>query len=155
MDRGRRRRLLDGPPRRLTRPFPQGLYAPDRVNVTDQRHDPTSFWWFIRKLIYRYRQLPQIGWSTVEVLRHANPAVLAHVCRELSGWSMVGLHNFGADRTMVQVDLGETPEGTMLTDLLEDRPPVPLGRDGTVDLDLEGYGFRWLRVLRPDDRPLI
>ncbi|MDQ6716011.1 MAG: trehalose synthase, partial [Actinomycetota bacterium] len=76
-------------------------------------------------------------------------------CRERSGWSMLGLHNFGADRTMVRLDLGEMPEGSVLNDLLEDRPSVPLANGGTLDLELDGYGFRWLRVVRPDDRPLI
>ena len=89
------------PKRRLTRALPDGLYGPDRVNAADQRHDHDSFWWFIRNLIYTYRQQPEIGWSTVEVLKQPNPAVLAHVCREESGWAMVALHNFGADSCIV------------------------------------------------------
>ena len=60
---------------------PTGLYGPERVNAADQRHDHDSFWWFMRNLIYRYRQMPEIGWSDVEVLDHDAPAVLAHVCR--------------------------------------------------------------------------
>ena len=51
----------------------------------------------MRNLIYTYRQQPEIGWSTVELLKQPNRAVLAHVCRESSGWAMVGLHNFGAE----------------------------------------------------------
>ena len=72
--------------RRLTRPLPDGLYGPERVNAADQRHDHQSFCWFIRNLIYTYRQQPEIGWSTAEVLEQPNPAVLAHVCPEKSGW---------------------------------------------------------------------
>ena len=68
--------------RRLARPLPDGLYGPKRVNAADQRHDHESFWWFMRNLIYTYRQQPEIGWSTVEILKQPNPAVLAHVCRE-------------------------------------------------------------------------
>src|SRR4029077_14561433 len=54
--------------RRLTRPFADALYGPQRVNAADQRHDHQSFWWFMRNLIYTYRQQPEIGWSTAEVL---------------------------------------------------------------------------------------
>ena len=53
--------------RRLTRPLPDGLYGPERVNAADQRHDHQSFWWFMRNLIYTYRQQPEIGWSTAEL----------------------------------------------------------------------------------------
>ena len=41
--------------RRLSRPLPDGLYGPDRVNAADQRRDHDSFWWFMRNLIYTYR----------------------------------------------------------------------------------------------------
>ena len=58
--------------RRLTRPLPDGLYGPERVNAADQRHDHQSFWWFMRNLIYTYRQQPEIGWSTVEVFKQPN-----------------------------------------------------------------------------------
>ena len=74
--------------RRLTRSLPDGLYGPERVNAADQRHDHQSFCWFMRNLIYTYRQQPEIGWSTAEVLEQPNPAVLAHVCPEKSGWAM-------------------------------------------------------------------
>jgi hypothetical protein len=38
----------------------------------------------MRNLIYTYRQQPEIGWSTIEVLEQPNPAVLARVCGEES-----------------------------------------------------------------------
>ena len=69
------------PKRRLTRPQPGGLFGPAHVNAAAQRQDPDSLWSFIRLLIRRYRQMPQIGWSDIEVLDHDVPAVLAHVCR--------------------------------------------------------------------------
>jgi len=145
----------DAPRRQLTRQLTTGLYSPQHVNVADQRHDPTSFWWFMRNLIRRYRQAPQIGWSTVAVLKHANPSVLAHVCREPSGWAMLAVHSFGADRSMVALELGDVPEGSVLIDLLEDRAPAPLDSGGRVQLELDGYAYRWLRVLCPEDGPLI
>jgi hypothetical protein len=75
--------------RRLTRPLPDGLFGPERVNAADQRRDHGSFWWFMRNLIYTYREQPETGWSNVEILKQPNRAVLAHLCREESGWAMV------------------------------------------------------------------
>ena len=141
--------------RRLTRPLPDGLYGPERVNAADQRHDHQSFWWFMRNLIYTYRQQPEIGWSTAEVLEQPNPAVLAHVCPEKSGWAMVALHNFGADSSIVPIQLQGVPSGCTLVDLLCGLTEHKLDSEGRIDVDLDGYGYRWLRLRRPEDEPII
>ena len=141
--------------RKLPRPMPDGLYGPDRVNAADQRHDHQSFWWFMRNLIYTYRQQPEIGWSTVEILDQPNTAVLAHICRETeSQWAMVALHNFGADSAMVSVRLKDEP-GCLLVDLLDGLSEHELDDKGRVEIGLEPYGYRWLRLRRPDDDPII
>jgi trehalose synthase len=141
--------------RRLPRPLPDGLYGPDRVNVADQRHDHRSFWWFMRNLIYTYRQQPEIGWSTPEVLQQPHRSVLAHVCREKSGWMMVAIHNFGADSRIVPIRLEGVPPGCTLVDLLDGLAEHELDAHGGVELDVEPFGYRWLRLLRPGDSPII
>jgi trehalose synthase len=141
--------------RRLPRALPDGLYGPARVNVADQRRDHDSFWWFMRNLIYTYRQQPEIGWSTVEVLKQPNSAVLAHVCREGSGWAMVALHNFGTDSLIVPIQLTDLPPGSVLVDLLDGLSEYALDPGGGIELSVEGYGYRWLRVRRPQDDPVI
>jgi hypothetical protein len=141
--------------RRLTRPLPDGLYGPERVNAADQRHDHQSFWWFMRNLIYTYRQQPEIGWSTAEVLEQPNPTVLAHVCRQKSGWAMVALHNFGADSCIVPVQFECAPPGSILVDLLHGLAEHELDPNGRIEVDLEGYGYRWLRLRRPEDEAII
>jgi glycosidase len=141
--------------RRLTRPLPEGLYGPDRVNAADQRHDHESFWWFMRNLIYTYRQQPEIGWSSAEVLEQPNPSVLAHVCREKSGWAMVALHNFGADSCIVPIQLVGAQPGSILVDLLHGLGEHELDPKGRIDVGLDGYGYRWLRLRRPEDEPII
>jgi trehalose synthase len=144
-----------GAKRRLTRPLPDGLYGPERVNAADQRRDHGSFWWFMRNLIYTYREQPEIGWSTVEILKQPNRAVLAHVCREDSGWSMVALHNFGDESCIVAVQLDDMAPGSVLIDLLDGLTEIEIDKSGRVELDLDPYGYRWLRVLRPDEGPII
>ena len=144
------------PKRRLTRPLPDGLYGPERVNAADQRHDHQSFWWFMRNLIYTYRQQPEIGWSTVEVLKQPNRAVLAHVCREESGWAMVALHNFGADSCHRADSSSRTcRRARILVDLLDGLTEHKLDAEGRIEVDLERYGYRWLRLRRPEDEPII
>jgi hypothetical protein len=109
----------------------------------------------MRNLIYTYREQPEIGWSTVEILKQPDPAVLAHVCREESGWSMLALHNFGAEGCLVAVELGAIAPGSVLVDLLDGLTEIELDKSGRVELDLGPYGYRWLRVLGPDEEPVI
>jgi trehalose synthase len=141
--------------RRLTRPLPEGLYGPDRVNAANQRRDHGSFWWFMRNLIYTYREQPETGWSSVEILKQPNRAVLAHVCREESGWAMAALHNFSPESCLASIEIGGLPTGSILVDLLNDLKEIPLGAHGRVEIDLEPYGYRWLRVKRPEDEPIV
>ena len=155
MDRGRQRRLFKGPKAEADPSLPDGLYGPERVNAADQRHDHQSFWWFMRNLIYTYRQQPEIGWSTAEVLEQPNPGVLAHVCREKSGWAMVAMHNFDADGCIVPIQLQGVPSGCILVDLLGGLTEHKPDSEGRIDVDLDGYGYRWLRLRRPEDEPII
>jgi|KBSSwiStaDraftv2_1062776.scaffolds.fasta_scaffold01401_14 trehalose synthase len=143
------------PKRRLTRPLPEGLYGAERVNAADQRRDHDSFWWFMRNLIYTYREQPETGWSDIEILKQPNRAVLAHVCREESGWAMAALHNFAAEGCLVPIEIADLPKGSILVDLLNDLEEIELDPHGRVEVDLEPYGYRWLRVKRPEDEPIV
>ncbi|TQM57275.1 alpha-amylase family protein [Humibacillus xanthopallidus] len=142
------------PAAKLVRPLPEGLYSPDHVNALDQRRDPDSLWNHMRRLIRIYRQMPQIGWSTVEVLDHDQPSVLAHVCH-CDSWRMVALHNLGPDTCTVTLSLDDVPEGAVLRDALGHGPAsdedVPVVSGTPVELRVEGYAGRWLRLLGPGE----
>ncbi len=139
------------PKRRLTRPQPTGLSSPEHVNATDQRQDPGSLWSFVRTLIRRYRQMPHIGWSDVEVLDHDVPAVLAHVAR-CDDWRLLALHNLGTDDAIVTLELGPVAEGSVLRDVLDGREDQPLDSSGRVEVRVDGHGGQWLRVLAPGEQ---
>jgi glycosidase len=141
-------------PGRLTRPMPTGLWGPEHVNVADQRRDPASLWWFVRSLARRYRQLPESGWATVEVLDHPVPAVLAHVSR-CGDWAMLALHNFGEEGVIVPLVVSDLPSGARLVDVLADRPAISPPASGRLELELEPYGYRWLLVVREGENPLL
>ena len=137
------------PPRKLARPLPGGAYAPQYVNVADQRNDPESLLSFMRQLIHRYRQSPELGWAEFQTLQQPHASVLAHLSR-CDEWAMVAVHNLGSEPCTVPLDLSWTEPGTVLVDLLQE------GRteleEGHVEVKLEGYGYRWLRVSLPGDR---
>ncbi|KRF40283.1 alpha-amylase family protein [Terrabacter sp. Soil810] len=141
-------------PRRLTRPMPDGVWGPEHVNVSDQRRDPGSLWWFVRSLARRYRQLPESGWATVEVLDHPVPSVLAHVSR-CDDWAMLAVHNLGEEGAVVPLTVPGLPAGARLVDVLGDRPDLDVSASGRVEIDLEAYGFRWLLVVRDGEDPLL
>ena len=137
--------------RRLPRPVVTGEYGPEHVNAADQRRDPDSLWSFIRTLIRRYRQMPELGWSEVEVLDHETPAVLAHVAR-CDEWRMLAVHNLGAATATVDLRLDDA-DGLVLDDVLGAADQHPVGDGGRVRLVLEPYEGRWLRVLAPGQEP--
>ena len=131
---------------------PEGAYGPEFVNVTDQQHDPDSLLNFIRQLASTYRDCPELGWGTFEVLEQPYVAVLAHRCTWDDG-SIVLLHNASADPMTVPLTLRDLEPGTVLADLLQDGTVEPDGK-GRVELALPAYGYRWLRVTPPGSRRL-
>jgi hypothetical protein len=156
-----------------------GAYGPEHVNAAQARKDPDSLYHHIRGLIHAYRRSPEIGWGALEILRHADAgsptgstaAVLAHrVSWGGAGHdpvdrggevplSAVMLHNLSADAFSVRLDLtaerwpAEHIAGWPLWDLLGGDDLV-IAADGTVEVRLDGYGYRWLRTGHPQDQRL-
>ena len=134
--------------RRLITPFPKGGYAPEHVNVAEQRGDPNSLLSFMRDLVFRYRQHPELGWGSYLVLEQDDPALLVLEHRWEQN-AVITLHNLGADGTSARVRLPDAPEGSVLVDVFTGRS-MDAPADG-LDIPLDGYGFRWLRIQAPDD----
>jgi glycosidase len=140
-------------PRRLRRPLTTGGYGPEFVNVADQRRDPESLLSFLKLLIRRYRECPELGWGSFEVLDQPHACVLAHLCRWEDG-SMVAVHNLGPEPRTVPLTLEGCDSSHRLEDLLQERT-TPLDDKGRAELALEGYGYRWLRVVAEGSRRLL
>jgi hypothetical protein len=68
---------------------------------------------------------------------------------------MLALHNFGADSCIVSIQLEQAPPGSVLVDLLDGLSRHELDADGRIDVHLDAYGYRWLRLLRPGDVPIV
>ncbi|WP_224279868.1 alpha-amylase family protein [Nocardioides lacusdianchii] len=132
------------PGRLVQRVVPDG-YGPAHVNVADQRRAPDSLWSFMRTLIGTYRMCPELGWGEFSVVEQAEGRVLAHRC-DLDDVALVAVHNLGADPVVVDLVVDGFDDTRELVDLLHDQEVAT--SDGSVEVSLEGYGFRWYR-LRP------
>ncbi|SDD05989.1 trehalose synthase [Geodermatophilus telluris] len=140
-------------PDRLPGPVVDGGFAPEFVNVADQRRDPDSMLSFVTLLVRRYRESPELGWGAFRVLDQPHPEVLAH----LSTWddgTVVAVHNLGPEPRVVPLTLEGCDASHRLEDLL-DTHTTRVGEDGAVELTLDGYGYRWLRVVAEDSRRLL
>jgi len=136
----------------LAAPVVTGAFSPEHVNVADQRNDPDSLLNFIRLLTNRYRACPELGWGQLEIVEQPHAQVLVHRLT----WddaSLVAVHNLSPDAATVPFTLADTDNHCELLDLLQSGVTTP-SRKGEVELQLEGYGYRWLRISHPGDRRL-
>ena len=115
-------------------------------------HDPDSLLAFIRGLAARYRSSPEIGWGRFEVLP-SRPGRRARAPHHGGRRPLRGLHNFAPTPTVVPLELGRGRARLELSDLL---PSARFDLDdrGRVDVQLDAYGYRWFRIVEPDDRRL-
>ncbi len=140
-------------PSRLVRQVVEGGFGPDHVNVADQRLDPQSLLEFMTLLIRRYRESPELGWASFEVLEQPHHQVLAHRCTWDDG-SLVALHNLGSEPVEVPLRLDACDDTHHLADLLQEGS-TPLDAKGRADVRLDGFGYRWLRVVGEGSRRLL
>jgi maltose alpha-D-glucosyltransferase/alpha-amylase len=129
-------------PSRFAAPMAEGDFGPRHVNVAGQREDTESLLSWIRLLIERYRESPELAWGQYEVIDTGEDAVLAHRC-SVDDQTVFALHNFGEMEVEVElVDVGGSYE---LHDLLTDGTTRASG-DGHATIALGRYGCRWLRA---------
>jgi trehalose synthase len=139
-------------PADLVSPMVGGGFGPEHVNVADQQRDPRSLWHFVAGLARRYRECPELGWGTFTVLEQPHRQVLAHECA-WGGARTMALHNLGPEAVTVPIRLDGADASWRLDDLLRDGR-CELDAKGGAELQLDGYGYRWLRVRGPEERRL-
>jgi maltose alpha-D-glucosyltransferase / alpha-amylase len=134
------------PADKLVRPVVSGgEFGYETVNVTAQRHDPTSLLAWFERMVGTLREAPEVGSGTCAYVDVPVPhGVLAHRADDGSG-CLVFLHNLGADDATV--DLGKlAAEAEMPNDVLADQEYGPVG--DLRALTVAGYGYRWIRLHR-------
>ncbi|MDF5732266.1 MAG: alpha-glucosidase C-terminal domain-containing protein [Rhizonema sp. PD38] len=89
------------------------------------------------------KDCPEFGWGKWQLIETGNKSVFAHRC-EWNKSVVVAIYNLADEACTVNLDLGES-NAEYLIDLLSDRQYQPIvGSAYTVEL--QGYGYRWLRV---------
>ncbi|MEX2583688.1 MAG: alpha-amylase family protein [Gemmatimonadota bacterium] len=133
----------EAPAERLVRPLVEGEYGPRSINVADQRRDPDSLLNFMLRLIRTRKECPEFGSGPGELLETGDPAVLAHRCEWRHGVA-IALHNLCGEPRRFTMELSDAALGPLI-EVLADSDYSP-ATPGTMELTLEGYGFRWLRT---------
>jgi maltose alpha-D-glucosyltransferase / alpha-amylase len=137
------------PPEALLRPVAMtGKYGAKKINVRAQQQDPHSLLRWFENLIHTLRTAPEIGTGTCSIVDTALPrSVLVHRFDAPTG-SILLLHNL-AD-AVVTVDIGQQgDENGAPYDLFVDGPYAAPTKKLT-GLELNGWGYRWIRLSRSD-----
>jgi trehalose synthase len=140
-------------PSQLAAPIAEGEYGPEHINVAAQRRDPDSLLNWMKLLIQRYRECPELSWGKCTILEHESKSVFAHRSDYESG-TVIAVHNFADEPTRITLAVAGAGVGVRAVDLLVDGT-ADVGEDGIVELDVEPYGCRWLRIIRPGDRYIV
>jgi maltose alpha-D-glucosyltransferase/alpha-amylase len=140
-------------PDQLAAPLPEGDYSPEHVNVAAQRRDPDSLLNWMKLLIQRYRECPELSWGSYTLLEHDSRSVFAHRSDYEDG-TVIAVHNFADEPAQVALAVAGAGVGVQTVDLLS-AGTADVGEDGVVELDVEPYGCRWLRLIRPGDRYIV
>jgi maltose alpha-D-glucosyltransferase/alpha-amylase len=125
----------------------EGDHSYEHVNVTDQRRDPDSLLVWFERMLHTRRECGEIGIGEHQVIEVEPQHVFAHRADAASG-SILFVHNL-ADRP-ARVRLPEQDAGNgQPVEVFSDREYPDFDLD---DLELDGYGYRWIRLRRTHAR---
>jgi len=120
-----------------------GPFGYGRINVADQKRDPTSLLNWTERIIRARKECPEVGWGTWKVLPTSAPSVLA-LRYDWRNNAVLFLHNFDPNALPVTFGAGSA-SGGLLCNVLSDDHSRADGR-GQHRVEIEGYGYRWYRV---------
>jgi maltose alpha-D-glucosyltransferase/alpha-amylase len=120
------------------------------VNVADQRRDPNSLLNWTERIIRTRKECTEIGWGDWTMVPRLPDSVLG-IRYDWSGRATIVLHNFRDQRVPVRLRV-DGANGKRLVNLLsQDRSEAD--DNGHHTIELEPYGYRWLRV-GDSERPI-
>jgi maltose alpha-D-glucosyltransferase/alpha-amylase len=129
------------PPEALVRPPPAGPFGPQHVSADAQQSDPTSLLNWTEHAIRTRKQCPEISFGQWEIMETNDPGVLVHCCT-WQGRTVIIVHNLTGEPRTVDLRLEATHP---LLNLFGDQTYEPPAVGGRA-LQLDAYGYRWLRV---------
>jgi maltose alpha-D-glucosyltransferase / alpha-amylase len=132
----------------LIRPvIDEGPFRYEQINVTDQRRDPDSLLVWFERMLHTLRECEEIGIGQHDVLPVEPEHVLAHRAEASSG-SVVFLHNLTDEPAKDQLPQ-QVASAAQPVELFSDREYANLD---LRELEVDGYGFRWIRLRRTHSR---
>ena len=124
--------------------FTGGEYGYERVNVTAQRHDPSSLLSWFERMIRTLRECPEVGCGACAAVDIEDArSVLVHRA-DFAGGVVLFVHNLGDDDATL--DLSKIAEdGLKPLELFADQKYEPV--DGKLaEVTVAGGGYRWIRL---------
>jgi maltose alpha-D-glucosyltransferase/alpha-amylase len=139
------------PPRKLVLPvISEGEYGFERVNVEEQRRDPNSLLNTVERMIRLRKEHPEFGFGECTIVDAADPAVFG-IRASWQGNTTIAVHNLADRPATTRLELQDDEATYVLDALGVDR--FERRADGTVEVKLEPYAARWLRLRRgPGER---
>jgi trehalose synthase len=127
--------------RRLWAPAREdGEYGYARVNVADQWRDRGSLLEWMTGMIRAYKDSPELGWGESRVLDAGADSVLAVRCEWHDRCSLT-LHNLSDEPAVARLAANDVGRAELQDAFGGERLPAADG----LELELEPYGYRWLR----------
>jgi maltose alpha-D-glucosyltransferase/alpha-amylase len=133
---------------------PENLYAPviadgpfryQSVNLEAQQRTPGSLWHRLRGLIAVRKVHPALGWGTTTFLATANPSAFG-VVRQHGHEVILAVHNLAPGPQRIEIDWRDVPAPRGQAHILLAASGLTLQpAPTTLAMDLEGYGYAWLR----------
>ena len=131
-------------PAKLVRPVvDEGRFSFKKVNVEKQQSDARSSLNCMERMIRVRKECPEFGWGTWRIIKTEPDHVLAHVCEWREG-VVVAVHNFARKAAKTEIRLGRMEVGSVANLLSGETYELP--SEGTLKIDLEPFGYRWLRL---------
>jgi maltose alpha-D-glucosyltransferase/alpha-amylase len=131
-------------PDRLERPvISDGEYGYQTVNVEAQQRDPDSLVNTVERMIRLRKEHPEFGLGDWSIIDTGHPAIFALRAHWINNVT-VAVHNLSSASCTVPLKLPDA-EAKHLEDTLRGDNIAEL-HDGMCEIELEPYGFSWLRV---------
>ncbi|WP_460940417.1 alpha-amylase family protein [Spirosoma humi] len=121
----------------------QGPYSYKTVNVAAQRADSSSLLNQVTRFARLRKQCPEIGLANGTIIDTGSDHVLA-IQYDWQGRSLLTVYNFSTEPQQCQLK-STFKTGFTLTNLF-DQTTNTIGNNGTVSVNLAGYGSAWYRL---------
>jgi trehalose synthase len=135
-------------PEDLRRPVvAERKWGPGEVNVARQEHDPDSMLHWFERLIHHRRQSPEIAFGDWSFIPFPEAGILA-LRYDWGTRTALLIHNLSGKRCKTSCEPDGADQWKGLTHLFGNGK-FSLSDDGTLEMELDAYGFAWLRVQFP------